>query len=405
MKRNNRKFILIFLILISFAVPVKELSGSSGSEKIPRIEVVTSMPVETTLTGAGTRRASDVWIEMIDSAKSSIDFAEFYIISEKNELLEPVIESLKYASKRGVRIRFLIDNKMLPISSPLMKRISEITNVNIRIFDWKDLTGGIIHAKYFIVDDKAAFIGSQNFDWRALKHIHETGLKITDPGILVNLKKIFDADWNYSGGDKSAYDFKKGEPEILGSSDVILTASPDGYNPPGVGSSIKMIRELISRSEKKITVQLLSYNTHIYKSDEEFTELYTVLKNAADRGVEVKMAVSDWNLTKPGVNSIKDLARVKGIVVKVFSIPDYSKGFIPYARVIHSKVLRVDDNVSMVSTSNWGHGYFYASRNVEVTLRLKHIAVILDKLFNELWNSEYGRILDPGKDYIPRITH
>ena len=117
------------------------------------------------------------------------------------------------------------------------------------------------------------------------------------------------------------------------------------------------------------------------------------------------MAVSDWNLKKPGINSIKDLARVKGIVVKVFSIPEYSKGFIPYARVIHSKVLRVDDIVSMVSTSNWGHGYFYGSRNIEVTLKLKNIALILDKLFNELWDSDYGSILDPEKEYIPRRTH
>jgi len=68
--------------------------------------------------------------------------------------------------------------------------------------------------------------------------------------------------------------------------------------------------------------------------------------------VEIKFAVSDWNLAKPGLESIKSLAKIKGITVKVFTIPEYSKGFIPYSRVIHSKVLRVDDRISMVSTSN-----------------------------------------------------
>ena len=73
--------------------------------------------------------------------------------------------------------------------------------------------------------------------------------------------------------------------------------------------------------------------------------------------------------------------------------------------MIHSKVLRVDDILSMVSTSNWGYGYFFNSRNVEVTLRLKDIAIVLDNLFEELWRSEYGSILDPGKEYIPPKTH
>ena len=404
MNRVNTIFLLFLTSLISISVPVKSEETHNATE-IPRIEVVTSIPVETTLKGAGTRRAADVWIEMIDSAKRSLDFAEFYIISKKNEPLEPVIKALKSASNRGVKIRFLIDKKMLHISTPLVKRLNKIQNLKFRIFDWKDLTGGIIHAKYFIADERTAFIGSQNFDWRAIKHIHETGLKIIDPGVVGNLTRIFEADWRYNGGDKNAYDFKNGGPEILSSPDAILTASPAGYNPPGVGSSIKMIKDLINKSEKKITLQLLNYKTQIYDSEKEFTELYNVMKKAAGRGVELEVAVSDWNLKKPGINSIKDLASVKGIVVKVFSIPEHSKGFIPYARVIHSKVLRVDENVSMISTSNWGHGYFYGSRNVEVTIRSKRIAVILDKLFRELWNSEYGSFLDPAKEYIPRKTH
>ncbi len=405
MKRKFRLSLLILSVFLVLQVSTENIPVSEQRDVVSLEEVVISLPVETTLKGIGIRRASDVWVEMINSAERTLDFAEFYIISQKNELLEPVIEALKSASKRGVKIRFLIDKKMIHTSAPLMKRFKMIKGMEVRIFNWEDLSGGILHAKYFIVDNKVVFIGSQNFDWRALKHIHETGLKIIDPGAVGNLIRIFEADWAYSGGDKNAYEYKNGGPEILSNPDVILTASPEKYNPPGISGSLKMIKKLINGAEKKITIQLLNYKTQIYKSDYEFTELHTVLKRAAERGVRIKMAVSDWNLEKPGIGSIKALAKVKGIIVKIFSIPEYSKGFIPYSRVIHSKVLRVDDNLSMVSTSNWGHGYFYDSRNVEVTLRLKNIALILDNLFDELWNSEYGSILDPGKDYVPRKTH
>lgn len=376
------------------------LPGFAGT-----LEVVTSIPVETNLKGAGTRRAAQVWPEMVNRAERSLDFSQFYLITEKNEPLETVLGALKKAAERGVKIRFLADKKMMDTSRPLVERLRKIKGVEVRIFDWGKLTGGINHSKYFIVDDREVFVGSQNFDWRALKHIHETGLRISDGGVVGNLKRIFDADWKYSGGDKNAYEYRGDGPEILHSPDISLTASPPQLNPPGVGGTLEMIKKILQGAEKRVTIQLLNYKTQIYREDREFLELYDLLKKTAGRGVDLRIAVSDWNLEKPGVESIKALARVNGISVKVFSIPEFSRGFIPYARVIHSKVLRADDDMSMISTSNWGHGYFYASRNVEVTLKNARIAGILDDLFNELWNSRYGELLDPGKDYIPRRRH
>ena len=398
---NIKKTILA--VLFTFAlVSYSQLSGSAQKSSI---EVVTSIPVETTLKGDGTRRALVVWVEMINNAEKTIDFAQFYLVSEEDEPLEPVIEALKKASSRGVKIRFLIDKKMINNSAPLKARLENIENVNITIFDWGELNGSIIHAKYFIVDDREVFVGSQNFDWRALKHIHETGLRITEPGVITDLKRIFEADWMYNNGDKNAYAFN-GETSQTGKRKaIILTASPEKFNPPGIGSSLKVLKGLINNSKKRITIQLLNYKTQIYKSDSEFTELYDALRKAAQRGVEIKFAVSDWNLKKPGIESIKSLSRINGISVKVFNIPEYSKGFIPYSRVIHSKVMRVDDNVSWVSTSNWGHSYFYGSRNVDVVLKLKGVAKILDSLFVELWDSTYGKVLDPEKEYNAPKTH
>ena len=37
-----------------------------------------------------------------------------------------------------------------------------------RLFDVGKAWGGVLHAKYFLVDDDGLYLGSQNFDWRAL---------------------------------------------------------------------------------------------------------------------------------------------------------------------------------------------------------------------------------------------
>jgi hypothetical protein len=54
-----------------------------------------------------------------------------------------------------------------------------------------------------------------------------------------------------------------------------------------------------------------------------------------------------------------------------------------------------------VGTSNWGHEYFFRSRNIEVVLRLSAVARVLDEIFLSMWNGPYVNRLEPGKTYIP----
>jgi phosphatidylserine/phosphatidylglycerophosphate/cardiolipin synthase-like enzyme len=148
-------------------------------------------------------------------------------------------------------------------------------------------------------------------------------------------------------------------------------------------------------------VQLLSYSLEIEGSREKFTSIDQALRRAARRGVRVQMLVSNWNLRVPQVKSLQELARVPNIEIQFAAIPPNRGGFIPYARVIHSKVMRVDDAVSWVGTSNWGHEYFFRSRNIEVVLRLPAVARVLDEIFLSLWNGPYAQRLDPEKEYTP----
>jgi len=367
----------------------------------PLVEVVSSIPLETAISRADTRDAAAVWLEMIRGAKRSLDIAEFYLCGEKGEALEPVIEAVLAAARRGVKVRVLSDAAMAETYPETLKRFRGRPNILTRLFDWKKLTGGILHAKYFIVDDREVFIGSQNFDWRSLSHIHETGLRIRVPLFAHALRRVFEADWQYSCGDKATYQKLAALPPLRFPADAYLVASPARFNPPGVNDALATLVTLIDNARSRVAVQLLSYSLEIEDSRKKFTRIDQALRRAARRGVRVQMLVSDWNLSVPQVKGLQKLALVPNVEVKFAAIPPFRGGFIPYARVVHSKVMRVDDDVSWVGTSNWGYSYFFQSRNVEVVLRQPEVARTLDTIFLSLWNGPYVRRLEPGRAYIP----
>jgi phosphatidylserine/phosphatidylglycerophosphate/cardiolipin synthase-like enzyme len=373
-----------------------------------QLEVVTSLPTETTLERQGTKNTADTWVEMVKGARKTLDFAEFYLSTKNSEPLELVIKAVIDAAARGVRVRFLvgtpINDDMKARTDEVLSRFKSQTNIEFVFFNWKKLTGGILHAKYFIVDGREAFLGSQNFDWRSLKHIHETGLRIRSKVFAEALMRIFEADWQYNRGDKEAYKKLKKQKPIAFPKGEFLAAAPEPYNPPGIDSAIKTLTGLIDKAGKKITVQLLNFSEEIYGKEESFTLISDALTRAAKRGVTVRMLVSDWNKRKSRVIALKKLVQIPNIAVRFVVIPRSKEGFIPYARVIHSKVMRVDDRVSWVGTSNWGYSYFYKSRNVEVVTHSPAVARTLDRLFDQLWNSTYTEPVDPLKEYVePRV--
>jgi phosphatidylserine/phosphatidylglycerophosphate/cardiolipin synthase-like enzyme len=375
-----------------------------GAALVPDFEIVVSVPEGTSISRGGARDAAAVWPEMIAGARRSLDIAEFYLASEKGEALEPVIEAVLAAGRRGVRVRILSDAGMASTYPETLARFQKSPNILTRLFDWKKLSGGILHAKYFVVDNREAYVGSQNFDWRALAHIQETGLRIRVPLFARALQRIFDADWKYSGGDRLAYRDLALLPPLAFPLDARLVGSPAAFNPPGVGGALEALVAAIDNARRRVAVQLLSYSLEA-GGGEKFLPIDQALRRAAGRGVRVQLLVADWSLRPSQISGLKDLTRVPNIEVRFAVIPPAKRGFIPYARVVHSKVMRVDDDLCWVGTSNWGFDYFIRSRNVEVIVRRPAVAGVLDAIFLSLWNGPYAHKLDPEKEYqAPRIN-
>ena len=66
-----------------------------------RIEIVQSVPVETTLEVPGVALTQSVWLDLINSAQSTIDLEEFYVSSQAGSALEPVLGALQNAALMG----------------------------------------------------------------------------------------------------------------------------------------------------------------------------------------------------------------------------------------------------------------------------------------------------------------
>ncbi|WP_213014888.1 phospholipase D-like domain-containing protein [Acinetobacter rathckeae] len=371
-------------------------------------ELVVNIPTETTLQHPALQDAQTTWQQLFDGATSEIEIAQFYVSSLPDTALDAVLQSLKRAGQRGVKIRFLLDQKGLSLSNPdTIQYIQHIPNLEWKVMDFSKIDNGIIHAKYLIVDGRVAFVGSQNFDWRALKHIHETGLKIQDAQVVGQMKQIFQTDWNNQtrlGKQQSIPHVTqhKTPPQVM-QGDYLL-ASPPEVTPANIYTVVDNFPKLIASAQSNINIQVMQYSPLSYAEGKGKRVFYDFiersLREAAARGVKINLMIADWNIRYPDILWIKSLALVPNINIKIVTIPKSKDGFIPYARVIHSKYMTIDHKTAWVGTSNWSGGYFEQSRNLEIVLNNNaDITQNLDRLYDDLWQSEYAHAVDVNMPY------
>lgn len=365
----------------------------------PASELVQSIPAETGLADPALPFAKDVWVDMLRKAAARIDAAEFYVTNRPGSALEPVLAELERAGARGVKIRFLLSSKMLDQDAASVARIRRIPGAEVRSFDLAAVSKGILHAKYFVVDGKEAYVGSQNFDWRALEHIHELGVRTAEPVITSRLERLFAIDWAFAGDGKLPL-FAEA-PGMSARPKVELVASPPFLTPKDIRPSIDALVDLIGQSRESVRVQLLTYSP-ILGQDRFWPVLDNALRAAAVRGVKVRLLVSDWVLGGRALPHLKALGLIPNLEVKVVSIPEAREGHIPFSRTVHSKYLVVDGTHLALGTSNWEESYFSGSRNIELIFRDSPLAAQAVRIHDRLWTSPYAFPLDPAKAYEKR---
>jgi phosphatidylserine/phosphatidylglycerophosphate/cardiolipin synthase-like enzyme len=399
-----KKLILALLLL------VPQIIGPAPPA--PDIEIVESIPVGTSLDNPEIRNTREVWLEMIGKALKTLDLEEYYISNEPRKMLEDVLAAIYSAAGRGVKVRVMVDARMYRTYPESVDRLSQHRNVEVRRIDFGAIAGGMQHAKYFIVDGKEVFVGSQNFDWRALEHIHELGLRINDNQIAAAYGDIFNLDWQLASLPpeaikafpltKKAYRTPIRVKNAAGDAAVIFpTFSPLGYIPDPTLWDERAIVELIDGARQSLSLQFLSYSP-ADRQGGRYAAIDDALRRAAKRGVKVRMIVSDWEKGTPAVPALKDLASITNIEVAFTAIPDWSGGYIPFARVEHCKYIVADGVRFWLGTSNCEKNYFYASRNLGIVGTSPNLAGALSRIFMKSWTSPYQEVITQAGEYAPR---
>ncbi|MEM7202743.1 MAG: phospholipase D-like domain-containing protein [Planctomycetota bacterium] len=379
----------------------------------PTLQLLESAPTETTLDRQDIPATERVWAELIDNAKQSIDLAHFYASNQPGSRLEPVIQALQRAATRGVRIRFLADEKFYGTYPDTLDRLSAVDHTEVRRIDLRPITGGVMHAKYLIVDGQKACVGSANFDWRALEHIQELGALIAAEPVAQAFAEVFKDDWRRAagGGATEAAAPQTAAPQTGGAGPppqdatfrgepvrVTPVFSPRALLPAGLAWDLPRILEAIRAAERRVYVQVLSYRTGD-RNGGAFDEIDSALRDAARRGVDVRLMVADWSKRPSSAAELQRLQAEPRIEVRFLCIPPAQHGFIPFARVAHAKYMVVDADVAWLGTSNWGRDYFYASRNAGLIVEGSSFGARLEQFFLTNWESSYAEVVDLARQY------
>lgn len=369
----------------------------------PPVELVETMPVETSLEHADIPDAHAVWLEMIAGARSSIDLAHFYASNQASSRLEPIVAALEAAAQRGVAVRFLAEDKFVKTYPETLERLARSPRIAVRRFDVAKIFGGVLHSKSMVVDGREAFVGSQNFDWRALEHIVELGLRVRAPQSVRAFAAIFECDWQLAGGVpvSEALAPLRALPAPVDEADGVRIETR--FSPlAGIpGEPWWDLPELVGRidsAQRSLKLQMLTYRM-VGRDKEYFAELETALRRAAARGVSVRLLVADWGKRRGIVEGLQSLEPLENIEVRFVTIPEHSSGHIPFGRVLHAKTLVADGARLWLGTSNWEHDYFHESRNASVFVDGGALPPRVDALHDELWNSKYAQPVDPAAKY------
>jgi len=383
---------------------------------VPPVRLVESRPGEYALGDPALPDALGTWLELIRGARRSLDIEQFYLSTWPGEPLEDVLDALGAAAKRGVRVRLVLDARMHATYPMPADSLARLPGFAVRLVDFRRIAGGVQHAKFFLVDGETVFLGSQNFDWRALKHIHELGVAIRDRRVAGDFARVFELDWAAATPVGEAPDTTRvavAPPAAPPAGTLpyrIVPAPGDtlllrpSWRPRGVVPDTTLwdrdrLVALLDGARHEVVVQFLSYGLGERRLHDE--TLDQALRRAAGRGTRVRIIASDWQ-AGDGLQALQRLARVSGIEVKLSTVPEWSGGYIPFARVEHCKYVVAATLTTWVGTSNWSPDYFHASRNLAVTMRNRPLARRARAVFETSWRAPGAAALVPDSTYTPK---
>ncbi|XP_039975491.1 5'-3' exonuclease PLD3 isoform X2 [Xiphias gladius] len=412
-----------------------------------RVHLVESIPVGLYQSSPSSRQSiADSWLHLLDKANSSVHIAAFYFKLRGSNLEfadssdsqgRKVFELLKQLESKGVKLQIAVN---APQTSTQDTAELAATGAEVRDIDLKAVTGGIIHTKLWVVDQKHFYLGSANMDWRSLSQVKEVGLSVEDCSCLAqDAFRIFGVYWSIGGANnRSLPPYWPARLSALSSSQnplrlkfngvpaqVYLSSAPPQISARGRSDDLATILSVINDAQKFVYISVMDYLPL-----SQFTEpirfwpaIDSALRAAAcTRGVQVRLMVSCWEHSPAKMFTFLQSLLVLNrpplkcdIDIKIFTVPSTAEQMkIPFARVNHAKYM-VTDRVVYIGTSNWSENYFTHTAGVglvvnqtgsEVGKGQQTLQSQAEELFLRDWRSQYTSTLSVDSvDVCPHGRH
>ncbi|KAL8220030.1 UNVERIFIED_CONTAM: hypothetical protein K2H54_037851 [Gekko kuhli] len=376
----------------------------------------------------------DAWAKLLADARSTVDIAAFYWTLQNKDTRtrdpsasqgEEILAELLKLSERGITTRIAVNPPSSRLPSTDLLALEE-SGAQIRKVDLPRLTSGILHTKFWIVDQTHVYLGSANMDWRALTQVKELGVAVYNCSCLArDLGKLFEAYWalglpnatipspwptNFS----TSYNKETPLPLQLNGTQagVYLSSSPPALCAPGRTRDLEAVLSVIDGAREFVYVAVMSYlPTMEFSHPRRFWPVIDdhLRKVAYERRVRVRLLVGCWKHSKatmfPFLRSLAamhDNRTRYSIEVRLFVVPaNETQAQIPYARVNHNKYM-VSDQVAYIGTSNWSGDYFVHTAGSALVVNQSQVEsgdqpTVRDQLeavFERDWNSQYSRELN-----------
>lgn len=347
----------------------------------------------------------------IDTAERYVH-VEFFILT-LDATTEPFFAALERATARGVTVRVLSDHLMSILYPPRTETLGRLAAMGaewhgmLPLRPWKgqwqrpDLRN---HRKLVVVDGRVGHTGSQNMiaaHYGKKKSIRrglrwkEVMVRLEGP-VVRELDAVFVTDWFSETDELLPLDTS---PVVLPDDPTLLDAQvlPSGPSFEN-DNNLKLYTTLIHKAEKQVSI------TSPYFVPDESIQLAII--TAATRGLLVELYVSEigdqFFVYHAQRSYYEDLLRA-GVRIYLYEAPT----------VLHSKHFTIDDDVTVVGSSNMDirsfslnmevsvlvHGVDFVNRMraIEASYRAQSRELTLDEWLRRPWGEK-------ARDSLARLT-
>jgi HKD family nuclease len=374
--------------------------------KNSEIQITLSIPKDTNLNTLGFQSSHSAWKEIINKSSKEILLSQMYLSAKCGDIADELISDLIESSARDVCTKLIIDkyiyrknseNNNVSYTKPVT-RIKREPHIEIFYDNINAITGGLQHSKCLVSDAQTAWIGSNNFDWRSFEHIIELGVKITHPALCANLHYAMRYDLFTIPPIEAP---SRAEPLFYGPHEITyndtqhfasLVGSPIDHRPSLIPDAFGYLTDIIGSAKQEVLIQARKMSLRSRAPGApNWHEFVNAILSAASKGVKIRLLFDQYQLADPNDRKlISDLDGTNNIYVRIIRIPQSIDGYIPYARMLHSKSVTVDCINSWIGSSNFGPDDFLRSRNYGLAISGVPFSKDVVQIFESLWHSQYA---------------